>query len=126
MSNIFTGKKFYTTPVNGWTTVWATDDCERCGCETEAPNSVKVAARGLGHIFDRMGITRREIDVGELGYSDAYDGAVCPDCYAECEAADDYDGDPGDMDGDHASALASCGWGTDEDYGCYDGGCDDF
>ena len=22
------------------------------------------------------------------------------------------------MDGDHASALASCGWGTDEDYGC--------
>ena len=22
-----------------------------------------------------------------------------------------------DMDGDHASALASCGWGTDEDYG---------
>ena len=28
----------------------------------------------------------------------------------ECQA------DPGDMDGDHASALASCGWGTDEDY----------
>lgn len=25
--------------------------------------------------------------------------------------------DPGDMDGDAASALASCGWGTDEDYG---------
>ena len=23
------------------------------------------------------------------------------------------------MDGDHASALASAGWGTDEDYGCY-------
>jgi hypothetical protein len=22
-----------------------------------------------------------------------------------------------DMDGDHASALASAGWGTDEDYG---------
>lgn len=27
------------------------------------------------------------------------------------------DADPGDMDGDHASALASVGWGTDEDYG---------
>lgn len=24
-----------------------------------------------------------------------------------------------DMDGDHASALASVGWGTDEDYGYY-------
>lgn len=27
-----------------------------------------------------------------------------------------------DMDGDAESALASCGWGTDEDYGCFDGG----
>ena len=25
-----------------------------------------------------------------------------------------------DMDGDHASALASAGWGTDEDYGYSD------
>jgi hypothetical protein len=24
------------------------------------------------------------------------------------------------MDGDNASALASAGWGTDEDYNCYD------
>jgi len=31
------------------------------------------------------------------------------------------DADPGEMDGDHASALASAGWGTDEDYG---GGCE--
>ena len=23
------------------------------------------------------------------------------------------------MDGDHDSAMATCGWGTDEDYGCY-------
>ncbi len=39
----------------------------------------------------------------------------------EDEAArpnDDYDDS---MDGDNASALASAGWGTDEDYG---GGCD--
>ena len=34
------------------------------------------------------------------------------------EPEDDYDDS---MDGDHESALASCGWGTDEDYG----GCDD-
>ena len=26
------------------------------------------------------------------------------------------------MDGDHESALASAGFGTDEDYGCYGGG----
>jgi len=37
------------------------------------------------------------------------------------EMADHYDES---MDGDHASALASIGWGTDEDYGCYGG--DDF
>jgi hypothetical protein len=29
---------------------------------------------------------------------------------------DDYDDS---MDGDHASALASAGWGTDEDYGAF-------
>jgi len=28
------------------------------------------------------------------------------------------------MDGDHDSAMASCGWGTDEDYGCFGG--DDY
>jgi hypothetical protein len=30
--------------------------------------------------------------------------------------AEEFYGD--DMDGDHESALASAGWGTDEDYGC--------
>jgi len=29
------------------------------------------------------------------------------------------------MDGDHDSAMTSCGWGTDEDYGYY-GDYDDF
>jgi hypothetical protein len=28
------------------------------------------------------------------------------------------------MDGDHDSAMTSCGWGTDEDYGFYDGSDD--
>jgi len=27
--------------------------------------------------------------------------------------------DPGDMDGDHETGLASAGWGTDEDYGFF-------
>ena len=30
-----------------------------------------------------------------------------------------YDADPGKMDGDAESALASAGYGTDEDYGMY-------
>jgi hypothetical protein len=34
------------------------------------------------------------------------------------QSDDDYYDDS--MDGDHASALASCGWGTDEDYGHFD------
>ena len=50
------------------------------------------------------------------------------DFYQECEDYNDYyieentvDDDSYDdsMDGDHESALASAGWGTDEDYGYY-------
>ena len=33
---------------------------------------------------------------------------------------DEEYGDPGEMDGDAASALASAGWGTDEDYNHYE------
>ena len=36
-----------------------------------------------------------------------------------------YDEDDS-MDGDHESALASAGWGTDEDYGCYDDDAGDY
>lgn len=38
---------------------------------------------------------------------------------------DDFDVDD-DMDGDHDSAMTSIGWGTDEDYGDYGGGNDDY
>ena len=47
---------------------------------------------------------------------------------AECreraldERARDLAADPGDMDGDHATGLASAGFGTDEDYGLFDNG----
>ena len=43
------------------------------------------------------------------------------DDYYIVDEDDDYNDE---MDGDHASALASCGWGTDEDYGCFDDGGD--
>jgi hypothetical protein len=36
----------------------------------------------------------------------------------DCEDMDAPDNE--DMDGDAESALASCGWGTDEDYNHYD------
>jgi hypothetical protein len=36
---------------------------------------------------------------------------------ADEENAESGGVDPGDMDGDHPSGLASAGWGTDEDYG---------
>jgi hypothetical protein len=48
-------------------------------------------------------------------------GLLCRDCAEQ----GDPDGVVDDsMDGDHGSALASAGWGTDEDYGCFGG--DDF
>ncbi len=54
------------------------------------------------------------------------DGDLCQGCgepenYCVCDQLDDegdFDGD-GSMDGDHESALASAGWGTDEDYGYF-------
>lgn len=39
--------------------------------------------------------------------------------YDDADGQLEYYGD--DMDGDHDSAMASCGWGTDEDYGYYGG-----
>ena len=59
------------------------------------------------------------------------DSDLCPGCgepegYCVCDKmeVDCDDADPGDMDGDLASGLASAGFGTDEDYR-FDG-CDDF
>lgn len=54
-------------------------------------------------------------DVNYDDYNDFYDdhGSI-EDWPGECE--DDYDDS---MDGDHDSAMTSCGWGTDEDYGHY-------
>jgi hypothetical protein len=48
-----------------------------------------------------------------------------PEDYADCGDCDDepWDGFNTDAEAD-ADVLASAGWGTDEDYGCY--GCEDF
>ena len=44
------------------------------------------------------------------------------------DGADDfwYDNVDDSMDGDHDSAMTSCGWGTDEDYGSYGDDIDAF
>lgn len=44
------------------------------------------------------------------------EGGICDDCFDEIEAEQEINDD---MDGDHASALMSAGWGTDEDYGYF-------
>ena len=44
--------------------------------------------------------------------------------YGEDISADDNDYDDS-MDGDHDSAMTSCGWGTDEDYGNFGENDDD-
>ena len=61
-------------------------------------------------------------------YHDAFYGedsaSYHPDAEHEIASNADYDGDNYDyhdesMDGDHDSAMTSCGWGTDEDYGYF-------
>ena len=64
--------------------------------------------------------TREEAEKMANEYSVAYNGPVAV-VEVEDEWEDDYDYDDS-MDGDHESALASCGWGTDEDYGYYGDG----
>lgn len=76
-------------------------------------------------------------ECGEDINPDAYHGGPCP-VDALCASANlpgddvsEFDGEPDapereslpgeDMDGDHASALASAGFGTDEDYGYFGG-----
>lgn len=42
----------------------------------------------------------------------------CDSCDNECHVVfQEEDTDPGEMDGDHESALTSAGFGTDESYG---------
>lgn len=79
-------------------------NCGCCGCDFDAPGSVTIT--------------------GVCGSNDL----ICDECAMDLRDGgmddDDYDYDTDredfhladDMDGDHESALASAGWGTDEDY----------
>ena len=48
------------------------------------------------------------------------------DAYEDEDENEDVDGFDDSLDGDHESGLASCGWGTDEDYGYYGDDREDF
>ncbi len=59
----------------------------------------------------------------DIDLSEDEQTCVCAECGHTWPAFVDDDGDLYDdpMDGDHESALASAGFGTDEDYGSFGG-----
>jgi len=56
--------------------------------------------------------------IGEIGIIEMVEDAIRDTILAAATPPEPDRGDP--MDGDHESALASAGFGTDEDYGCFD------
>lgn len=75
---------------------------------------------------DRINGGRDDVDVAELSPEDeCREACATCQCREDCEAAGgdpDWDDQPDEsMDGDHASALASAGFGTSEDYGDFGG-----
>lgn len=61
------------------------------------------------------------MEIGQLGSIMHLRCEACGWNFTSNEEEDDSENDDFDdsMDGDHASALASAGFGTDEDYGYY-------
>lgn len=66
---------------------------------------------GVNYIDDELLDRDPNYDDHDDFYDDQNSGEV--DWHDEDEYNDD-------MDGDHDSAMTSCGWGTDEDYGHYE------
>ena len=72
---------------------------------------------------------------GNCSWTDG-SGEICDSCVEQDELADARDREEAaneayhfsgeDMDGDHDSAMSSAGMGTDEDYGDYGGGGEDW
>lgn len=69
---------------------------------------------GSGMCLAAENMTEAEEEIDSLVAKGIYpEDTLLPEGEEEVEYYDD------DMDGDAASALASAGWGTDEDYGRY-------
>lgn len=64
----------------------------------------------------------RDIDIVEMCLKRMSESEILDMCEANDISemlSDDDDSYDDSMDGDHDSAMASAGWGTDEDYGYY-------
>ena len=77
-------------------------------------------------IYDLIDLPGEINDIPECGA--CYDTGIitdedvfcdCPKGDAACDASDDFDCGEGGLFEDDGDALASCGMGTDEDYGAY-------
>jgi len=62
-----------------------------------------------------------ECESEDVDLSDDESGCVCAECGHTWEFDEDADNFSDPMDGDHESALASAGLGTDESYGYFEG-----
>ena len=75
-------------------------------------------AEGEDEFYDLSGMSSDTIAVT---IPEVLDEAFCiSENIANYESEEDNDADPGDMDGDFDSAMASAGFGTDEDYNHYE------
>ena len=73
-------------------------------------NELKVIMQDIENVYHQLGAVLRELDTILEDMNDK----IHDPSNVDTAPPDEYDDG---MDGDHASALASAGWGTDEDYG---------
>ena len=69
-------------------------------------DELKVIMQDIENVYHQLGAVLRDLDMIVGTYEDPSN--------VDTDPPDEYDDG---MDGDHASALASAGWGTDEDDG---------
>lgn len=101
--------------------------CENCKGDVQEVNAINIDPEGAKRLrLKKMDYLPAEISAMDDG------GTCCDDCYDECQAAqDDEEFDDGEPMGSHdmsddGDALASAGMGTDEDYGDWGGGYDEW
>ncbi len=87
-------------------------DTDRDMEEIEAGSEIEPLYEDDFDLDNMRGHQGEPTDSEDMDDSDDHD----PDDDDESYEDDDFNDS---MDGDHASALASAGWGTDEDYGTF-------
>jgi len=71
----------YSPRTTGGFTLFSLDDCEECGTDCQAPNS--MGTHDPEWTLKAAGLKRMDKLPEELGHCDATGTAVCPDCYVE-------------------------------------------